>query len=129
MRIAVPLAVCALVAFAGVAEAKTAKKPAPKPDAEASVPDPKPAPIPTAPKSRLSGLTTREITTRLGPPDVAHTEGKGAFWTYRLTDCALFVFFQDAGKGLKVSSVSAGPRKRGDPAPAAEDCLTAAETH
>jgi hypothetical protein len=78
-------------------------------------------------RPRLVGATTREVATRLGPPDVAHTEGKGAFWTYRLSDCALFVFFKDEGRGLKVSGVSAGPRRHGQAAPAAEDCLSSAE--
>ena len=82
---------------------------------------------PELPGGRMLGATTAQIRSRLGAPDVAHAEGRGAFWTYRLPDCALFVFFQDEGKGLKVSGLSSGPRKRGQAAAPTEDCLTAAE--
>jgi hypothetical protein len=74
----------------------------------------------------LARATPAEVRAWLGEPAVASEEGKGAFWTYRLEDCALMVFFKDEGQGLKVSSVAAGPRRRADGAPDAETCITAA---
>src|ERR1041385_8590336 len=65
----------------------------------------------------LVNATQAQVKARFGEPDVARAEGSGAFWTYRLPDCALFVFFHKAAKGLRVSSVTAGPRKRGDATP------------
>jgi hypothetical protein len=64
--------------------------------------------------------TVRE---RLGDPDVARAEGGGAFWTYRLPHCALFVFFHVGPKGLRVSGASTGPRRRGEPLLSVPACL------
>ena len=75
----------------------------------------------------LAALDEAEARSRLGPPDIARSEGAGAMWTYRLTDCALFVFFHSAaGQPLKVSGVSAGPRRRGQAPPPAETCIAEA---
>jgi hypothetical protein len=82
--------------------------------------EPKPAPTP------LNGLTPKELRTRLGEPDVANGEGAGALWTYRLPDCVVLVFFEDKGRGLKVSGAEASPRKRGDAKPALDACLKSA---
>jgi hypothetical protein len=71
----------------------------------------------------LARATPTEVRARLGEPAVASEEGKGALWTYRLEGCALMVFFKDEGSGLRVSGVSAGPRKRADPTPDAESCI------
>ena len=128
---------CILAAVACAAEAKTTHKhhAKAKPKAAAAAPKaeaaPKPKDAPPDPllvRHRLVAAAPREVKARLGAPDVDHTEGKGAFWTYRLADCALYVFFQDTGKGLKLSGVSAGPRRRGQSTPDKEECLTAAET-
>ena len=35
-----------------------------------------------------------EVRARIGAPDVERSEGAGAMWTYRLPECALFVFFR-----------------------------------
>jgi hypothetical protein len=59
----------------------------------------------------------------LGPPDVARKEAFGAMWTYRKVDCVLFVFLTDKGQGMRVSGVSAGPRRAGDATPSADACL------
>ena len=75
----------------------------------------------------LAGSTPDEVKARLGEPAVANEEGKGAFWTYRLEDCALMVFFKDEGAGLKVSGVSAGPRRRADAAPDVDSCIANAK--
>ncbi len=82
--------------------------------------EPKVAPGP------LAGLTQAEVRTRLGEPAIANGEGAGALWTYRLPDCALLVFFEDKGRGLKVAGAEAGPKRRGDPKPALEACLAGA---
>src|SRR3569833_1786027 len=42
----------------------------------------------------LAGQTPEEVKAWLGEPAVANEECKGAFWTYRLEDCALMVFFK-----------------------------------
>ena len=75
----------------------------------------------------LVNATQAQVKAKFGEPDVARAEGSGAFWTYRLTDCALFVFFHKESKGLRVSSVTAGPLKRGDATPDAAACVTASE--
>jgi hypothetical protein len=66
------------------------------------------------------------VRARLGDPDVARAEGKGAFWTYRLPHCALFLFFREGPKGLRISGASTGPRRRGEPAMSVSACLATA---
>ncbi len=73
----------------------------------------------------LAAFTPAQVRARLGDPAVASEAGKGALWTYRREGCALMVFFKDAGRGLRVSSVAASGRKRGDPPPKVEACLEA----
>lgn len=75
-----------------------------------------------APES-LDGLTMRQVRARLGEPAVAHAEGRGAMWTYRGEDCALMVFFEDRGKGLRTAGAVTGPRRRGEPVPQLETCM------
>ncbi len=87
------------------------------------------APAVRAPAGRTSNFplaraTPAEVKAWLGDPAVANEEGKGAFWTYRLEDCALMVFFKDEGQGLKVSGVATGPRRRAETAPDADACIT-----
>jgi hypothetical protein len=68
-----------------------------------------------------------EVTSRLGAPDIRRAEGKGAMWTYRLPDCALFVFFKHSeAEGLKVSGAASGPRVRGRNPPPVNECLSEA---
>jgi hypothetical protein len=74
----------------------------------------------------LAGLTPKELRAKLGEPDIANGEGAGALWTYRLPDCALLVFFEDKGRGLKVAAAEAGPKRRGEPKPALDACLAGA---
>ena len=84
-----------------------------------------PDPAPSLPLSRLLSANEAEARARLGSPDLARTEGSGALWTYRLPDCALFVFFKAAeGQPLRVSGAATGPRRRGQ-APAAVDACIA----
>jgi hypothetical protein len=71
----------------------------------------------------LDNATQAQVRARFGEPDVARAEGAGAFWTYRLPDCALFVFFRKEGKALRVSGLSSGPRRRGESAPEAGACM------
>lgn len=78
----------------------------------------------TGPAAALVGVGETDVRARLGQPDVARREGQGAMWTYRRTACSVFVFFQERpGEGLRVSSVSAGPRSLGDAAPSLDVCL------
>ena len=73
----------------------------------------------------LMGAAEAEVSGRLGKPEVSRAEGAGAMWTYRLPDCALFVFFRRSGtEGLKVSAVAAGPRSRGRNPPPVNECVT-----
>jgi hypothetical protein len=75
----------------------------------------------------LAALNEAQARVRLGPPDIARGEGAGAMWTYRLPDCALFVFFRSAaGQPLRVSGASAGPRRRGQTPPSVEACIAQA---
>lgn len=84
------------------------------------------APAPAAGATALVGAGEADVRTRLGQPDVARREGRGAMWTYRRPTCSVFVFFQDRpGEGLKVSSVSAGPRSLSEAAPSLDACLAA----
>ena len=78
------------------------------------------------PLGKLFAATPAQVRARFGDPDVSRSEGKGAFWTYRMPNCALFLFFQDGPKGLRVSGASTGPRKRGEPTPTVEACLAQA---
>jgi len=72
----------------------------------------------------LAALSEAQARARLGAPDIARSEGSGAMWTYRLPDCALFVFFRSAaGQPLRVSGASAGPRRRGQAPPSVEACI------
>ena len=81
----------------------------------------------TPPFHGLLAATETEVTGRLGAPDLARAEGAGAMWTYRLPDCALFVFFRRAApEGLKVSGAASGPRMRGRNPPPVNECLAEA---
>ena len=75
---------------------------------------------------RLFHATPAAVRERLGDPDVARAEGKGAFWTYRLPHCALFLFFHDGPRGLRLTGGSTGPRRRGEPQPGVSACLASA---
>ena len=72
----------------------------------------------------LDNATQAQVRAKFGEPDVARAEGEGAFWTYRLPDCALFVFFRKEAKVMRVSGLSAGPRRRGEPTPETAECLS-----
>lgn len=71
----------------------------------------------------LTGLPEAAAREQLGAPDIARREARGALWTYRKSDCVLFVYLADRGEGLKVTGVSAGPRRVGQAAPAPDACL------
>ena len=71
----------------------------------------------------LTGMRAEMAEIALGPPDIARREAHGAMWTYRKTDCVLFVYLTDKGDGLKVSGLGAGPRRAGEDAPKTEVCL------
>jgi hypothetical protein len=74
----------------------------------------------------LLGAGEQETRIRLGAPDIARQEAGGAMWTYTRPGCALFVFFKASGReGLRVVGANAGPRRRGEAAPAVETCLAA----
>jgi len=76
----------------------------------------------------LLHATPERVRARLGDPDVARSEGKGGFWTYRLPHCALFLFFHEGPKGLRVTSAATGPRKRGEVLLSVPACLASAVT-
>ena len=82
------------------------------------------APASPAPRS-LEGEPPDAVRGLLGEPDLAHEEGAGALWTYRLEGCVLMVAFRDAGHGPKVTTAQAGTRRRGAPEPSAAECLAA----
>ena len=75
----------------------------------------------------LLSLSETEARARLGLPDIAREEGAGAMWTYRLQDCALFVFFRaPGGQALKVSGATSGPRQRGQTPIPVQACIAQA---
>ena len=126
-------ALAALASPPGAAAARPRHKPpaaAPAPKAatpaapEADAADPA---APTPAFGGLAALSEAQARARLGPPDIARSEGSGAMWTYRLPDCALFVFFRSTGgQPLKVSGASAGPRRRGQTPLPVEACIAQA---
>jgi hypothetical protein len=69
--------------------------------------------------AKLTGLKAEVAEVALGTPDVARREAHGALWTYRKSGCVLFVYLADKGDGLKVTGISAGPRRFPGAAPAA----------
>lgn len=88
-----------------------------------------PAEAPAAQPKKLTaaalvGRDEAAVKAQLGEPALARAEGAGALWTYRLPDCALFVYFQrDGAQPLKVSGASSGPLARGASAPETDACL------
>jgi hypothetical protein len=73
--------------------------------------------------AKLTGLKAEVAEVALGTPDVARREAKGALWTYRKSGCVLFVYLADKGDGLRVTGLSAGPRRAGEAAPSVDVCL------
>jgi hypothetical protein len=73
--------------------------------------------------AKLTGLKAEVAEIALGTPDVARREARGALWTYRKSGCVLFVYLADKGDGLKVTGLSAGPRRAGETAPSVDTCL------
>ena len=83
-----------------------------------------PAAAAQTPEPALVGDSEAEVRALLGEPHVAWREDKAAMWTYRGGACALYVYFRAAGReGMRVTGASAGPRRRGEPAPGLEACL------
>ncbi len=90
--------------------------------------------LPAEPAQKFHGLLAaapEEVRAKLGQPDFSRGEGSGAMWTYRLPDCALFVFFKAPkgalpGMALKVSGAAAGPRVRGHAPPPVNACIAEA---
>ena len=92
-----------------------------KDEAAAVAPPPKPKALTVA---ALTGTDEAAVKAALGEPVLARAEGAGALWTYRLPDCALFVYFQREGaQTLKVSGASAGPLMRGGATLETDACL------
>ena len=122
------LAVGLAVALGPSGAALAARAPAPAPTAApASTVAASAAPDPVYTYEGLLGLSQDQARARLGPPDLAQAQGSGAMWTYRLSDCALFVFFRSSdGQPLAMSGAAAGQRRRGQPVPTLEACVAAA---
>jgi hypothetical protein len=125
---ALPMALPHMHAQHGAMKTHTPKlKPPPAPPAEKV----KPPEGPTQPFHGLMAAAQTEVRTRLGAPDVARSEGSGAMWTYRLPDCALYIFFR-APKGAsadtpaRVSGAASGPRVRGQRPLPVNDCIAEA---
>ncbi len=88
---------------------------------------------PGQPFHGLMAADQGEVRARIGAPDVARGEGAGAMWTYRLPDCALFVFFRTAKNApadapARVSGAASGPRVRGQRPLPVNDCIAQAMT-
>jgi hypothetical protein len=58
-------------------------------------------------------------------PDLAHNEGDGALWTYRLPGCSLMVFMKRTDGTMKVSGAQAAPLQRDGTAVGVDACLAA----
>jgi hypothetical protein len=67
--------------------------------------------------------TLAEVVRLLGAPDVERRDGAGALLTWRLDSCALVLGFA----ADRLSSVSPGPRRIGEAAPALETCIAEAQ--
>jgi hypothetical protein len=127
-------AVLLLIAFVGAeaVKARTApKRPAAPPASGAPAPEPGPPPEPAQRFHGLLSADETQVRARIGSPDVTRAEGAGAMWTYRLPECALFVFFRlpkDAAPGepIRVSGAASGPRVRGRTPPPVNDCIAQA---
>ncbi len=117
------LALWALAAATALQDAPLATAPA-APTAAARTADAPASPVTPA---TLDGAAPAQVRARLGTPAVEHAEGAGAIWTYRLTRCALFVYFSDVGQGLRVSGADTGPRRHGETPPDVATCLAAAQ--
>jgi len=74
----------------------------------------------------LTNASPEQVRDQLGEPDVARAEGRGAFWTYQLERCALFLFFHDGPNGLRLAGAATGPRQRGDASISVQACLASA---
>jgi len=130
------LILAAALAIGGLADARPARHKAAHQPAAAKPTSPEeapahsakaPDPAPSQPLSGLLSANEAEARARLGSPDLARTEGSGAMWTYRLPDCALFVFFKAAeGQPLRISGAATGPRRRGQPPATVDACMAAA---
>lgn len=83
-------------------------------------------PAPTL--ASLIGADEARLKAELGDPDLMRAEGGGALWTYRLPNCALYVFLSRAQPSApwQVKGAQTGPLKRGQTAPEADACLKAA---
>ena len=120
------IGLAAALASPGVALAARELAPASSPATSAAAAAPSSA-EPVYTFEGLLGLNQDQARGRLGAPDLAQAAGSGAMWTYRLNDCALFVFFRsDNGQPLTVSGAAAGQRRRGQSVPTLEACLAAA---
>jgi hypothetical protein len=107
--------------------AAPATKPAVKATTPSDAQDDDAPPAPAAAYGGLATLNEAEARARLGQPDISRNEGAGAMWTYRMPDCALFVFFRSAsGQPLRVSGAAAGPRRRGQAPVPVETCIAEA---
>ena len=71
----------------------------------------------------LIGAGEAEARIRLGQPDIARREARGAVWTYTRPGCALFLYLRADAADLRVVGAAAGPRRRGEAAPATDACL------
>lgn len=111
------LIVLALILGPGGALAAERPKAHPRTEAAAEPVEPDPGLGP------LLHASPAQVRARLGDPDVARAEGKGGMWTYRLPHCALFLFFHEGPKGLRVSGASTGVRKRGEPPMDVKACV------
>lgn len=114
------ISLTSLTLAVAVVSSAGAEKPSAKRSAEATAPED------DGGLGALLHASPAEVRARLGDPDVARAEGKGAFWTYRLPHCALFLFFHQGAAGLQVSGAATGPRKRGEPVLTVPACLATA---
>ena len=103
-------------------------KAAPQPDTDAPDRPAKPAQSSSAlPLSGLLAASEDDARQRLGAPDLVRAEGQGSMWTYRMDDCALFLFFKGPeGQPMRVSGAATGPRRRGEPPATVEACIAEA---
>lgn len=73
--------------------------------------------------------TLASIERALGAADVARHEGAGAILTYRSESCALVLLFTADGRNeMRLADAQARPRRDGEPLPAMDVCVAAAET-
>ncbi|MGD9968464.1 MAG: hypothetical protein AB7T59_18245 [Hyphomonadaceae bacterium] len=76
---------------------------------------------------RADAPNMAEIRRAIGAPDITRSEGAGAAWTYRLTNCALLLLFAADARGeMRLAEAHASARSPGEATPTIDHCAAEA---